>query len=180
VTFNAVTAIIDADKTWPESVSLPDALEDASPVQLAEARFRFSRLAQVAGALRRAVDDELADKLNGGALRYGDDIIRPNNGRGAAKVIDAESWWGYVVKGLAQLDPEGSTALLSALYPASSVRLTGLRALADTVGVEEQTLRDTFISYDHPSSSLSVMPRDRAPKWTQTLEEGEFSGSVHD
>lgn len=168
-TFNALGAIVDALKTWPEPVSLPEALIDATPVELAEARNRLQECSLVAAALRKTVDVLLASHLTGGALRYGESIMRPAY-RGRPKVID-QGWWEMVVDGLSKSDsPE---ALLSALYPASSVRLTALQQLAEALGVEEQAIRQTFIEYDEPTAVLDVVPLSKAPQWAQQLEEGK-------
>lgn len=167
--FNALAAVADALKTWPETVSFPERLEDATPVELAEARSRLAQISQAATELRRLVDRELAVQLNGGTLRYGDSIIR-GSGRGAAKIVDPESWWRMVVQGMgASTNPIG---LLSALYPANSVRLTALPGLAAALNVDADTLKSTMVDYDEPASPLSVMPVSKV-KWAQGLQEGE-------
>lgn len=172
--FNAMAAVVDTLKVSPEHASLPDALVDATPQQLAEARSRLQQISQVATDLRKLVDAELATHLQGGAMRYGDQIFRPN-GRGAAKVNDAEDWWNLIAGAsrLLPLDEVGS--LLGSLYPANAVRLTALPQLAELMGYSNEGLRSTFIEYESPSSPLSVMPISKAPKWAQKLEEGQLS-----
>lgn len=172
--FNAMAAIVDALKTHPEPVSLPESLEDANRMQLAEARSRLAQIVQVANELRRLVDRSLAAQLAGGAFRYGDTIMRSAT-RGRLKIVDTERWWEAVVTGLSKVDsPEG---LLGALYPAGSVRLTALAQLAEALGVPDAwALRDTFIEFDEPTAILDVVPLSKAPKWAQKLDEGQFSG----
>lgn len=171
--FNPLAAFIDALKTWPEQVQLPEALLDATPVELAEARNRYQAYSQCATELRKTIDTLLASHLAGGALRYGESIMRPAY-RGRPKVVD-DGWWETVISGLSRSDhPEG---LLGALYPASSVRLTALPQLAEALGYEDDTsLRDTFIEYELPTMTLDVLPLAKAPKWTHQLAEGQFSG----
>jgi hypothetical protein len=176
MSFNAVGAILNADKVWPEPLSLPDALEGADPVTLAEARSRLAQIGQIARELVKLVDQELAGSLEHSALRYGNDVYRPSNGRGSAKVTDPESWWGFVSETLGMLNDPDRAALLNALYPASSLRLTALAKLAAATvdDLDPGVIRDTFIAYDPPTSLLSVMPIQKAPKFLQDLEDGEI------
>lgn len=168
---NVVAWVIDALKTHPEPVSMPEAItEDSTLLELAEARSRLSAIAQVATDLRRLVDRELAGKIPT-AFRYGEDVYRPANGAGKAKVADETTWWPMVLQGL--MDSPRPLELLSNLYPASSVRLTALPKLAAALGIEHDELRSHHIVYDPPTSPLSVMPRSKAPKFLQDLEEGE-------
>ena len=172
MSFDVHTAIAAADRTWPEPVSLPDDLADASPLQLAEARSRLVHIIQVAGELRELIDAELAGVLQGSAFRYGDDLLRPSAGRGSAKIADPETWWPDVVEGLqASHNPEG---LLAALYPASAVRLTALPKLAAALSCEVDDLRGRHVVYDPPTSPLTVMPMTKAPKFLADLAEGEL------
>lgn len=172
MSFNALAALVDALKTHPEPVSLPEKLEDADVTELAEARNRFAQIAQCATELRKLVDSEIAEHLDGGALRYGDDIIRQSS-RGRPKIVDHESWWTMV--GMACELVESPGTLLSALYPADAVRLGALPQLADILGVNLEALKDTMIEYAEPTAPLSVMPLAKAPMWTHGLKEGEVS-----
>jgi len=167
--FNPLTAVADALKVWPEEVSYPERLEGASPVELAEARSRLQQIGQAANELRRLVDRQLAVDLDGGTLRYGDSVIRVS-GRGSAKVVDRDAWWRAVAQGVEM--SENPTALLGALYPADSVRLTAIPALAAVLEVDPDAFKTTMIDYAPPTSPLSVMPISKA-KWAQDLEEGE-------
>lgn len=173
MTFNAMAAVVDALKTHPEPVSLPEALEDANRMQLAEARSWLAQIAQVAGELRRLVDRMLAAQLAGGALRYGDQIMRPAL-RGRPKITDRGLWWDMVTEGV--LKSDDPSALLAALYPADSLRLTALSQLADVLETSLEGLRDTMLEWEPPTATLDVMPISKAPKWAQKLEEGQFSG----
>jgi hypothetical protein len=166
--------VVDALKVSPEHASLPDVLVDASPQQLAEARSRLQQISQVATELRKIVDAELAVYLQGGAMRYGDQIIRPST-NGRPTVVDPEGWWSMVADAVVGRSIPAAAALLAALYPANAVRLTGLSRLADEYNYDLAALRSTFIEYDPPTSSLSVMPISKAPKWAQKLEEGQLS-----
>lgn len=169
---NVVAWVVDALKTHPEPVSLPDALVEAAPLELAEARSRLQQIGQVANELRKLIDVELAGALQGSALNYGGQIIRSANGRGSAKVIEGIGWWDAIVEGLKRSpNPVG---LLASLYPASSVRLTALPKLAEALSRDTDGLRLEFITYDEPTSPLSVMPLDKAPKYLQDLEEGQI------
>lgn len=170
---NPLAWILDSLKTHPEPAQLPD-LTEATPLELAEARSRLATFAQVATELRRLTDRELAERLDGKAFRYGEDVYRPSNGKGSAKVQDAHAWWHLVATALSQMDEEHMALFLNALYPASSVRLTALPKLAENLGIEVESVRDTFIVYDPPTSPLSVMPRSKAPKFLQDMEEGEI------
>src|SRR5688572_17248320 len=121
---------------------LPEALTDATPIQLAEARSRLAQISQTATDLRKLVDAELAGALQGSALNYGGQIIRSSNGRGTAKVTDPEMWWQMVEAGLAKT--EDQAGLLASLYPADAVRLTAIPKLAAALGVETEVVRDTM------------------------------------
>lgn len=177
MTFNAMSAVVDALKTHLEPVSIPESLQDATPIQLAEARSRLQQISQVANELRKTVDVLLASYLAGGALRYGESIMRPA-WRGRPKIVEGAPWWEVVLQGLSLTDsPE---ALLAALYPANAVRLTALTQLAEALGDDERALRDTFIEYDEPTAVLDVMPISKAPKWAQRLSEGQMSHRTTD
>lgn len=172
MTFNAVGAILNADKVWPEPLSLPDALEGVDPVTLAEARSRLAQIGQIVRELVKVVDQELAGSLEHSALRYGNDVYRPSNGRGTAKVVDEVLWWDEVLEGLKSSPVP--VALLSALFPASSVRLTALPKLAAALGEEADDFKSRHVFYEPSTSPLSVMPIQRAPKFLQDLEDGEI------
>lgn len=171
---NLLAWVVDALKV-PSEPMLPEALTDASPIQLAEARSRLQEISRVANELRKLVDQELAGALQGSALNYGGQIMRPNNARGSAKVIDSEAWWAFVDYCMQQVEETYDRAkILNSLYPASSLRLTALPKLAEVADMAVEQLKDTFITYDPPTSPLSVMPKDKAPKYLQDLEEGQI------
>jgi hypothetical protein len=171
---NPLAWVADSLKFWPEAPTLPDEyVENASPQSMAEWRNRLVEIAQVATELRRQLDVQMVARLNGAALRYGDNIIRAAGSRGRPKVKDPATWWEVVVDGLkATSNPVG---LLSALYPANSVRLSALPMLAAAVSDEPEELREAHIDYELPTSVLSVVPISRAPKYLQKLEEGQTS-----
>jgi hypothetical protein len=105
-------------------------------------------------------------------MRYGDSLLRPA-GRGRARIVDKYLWWNMVTEAVQRADdPAG---LLSALYPADSVRLTALMKMAEVLEIPEQSIRETMIDYDEPTALISVMPMSRAPKWAQALSEGQLS-----
>lgn len=164
-----------AARTWPEQVSLPDDLEEADLVELADASNRLRQTGQIVSAIRRQVDERLDTKLAGGALRYGEQVWRPASGRGKARLTVAEDeWWLFVLEGVAaSTDPVG---LISRLYNAGDLKLGGLGLLAKAKGMTLEAVKNTFIDYD-PATSISVMPIHLAPKWTQKLTEGQFSAS---
>ena len=174
MTFDPLQAVVDARRVYPEPLSLPESLDDdnADAVTLAEARMQLVEMGQIVTELRKLVDEALAVYLPGGALRYGNQIIRLA-GRGRARVVDKEQWWDMVAFAVGKTD--NPAALLSTLYAADSVRLTGLPQLAAVLDLELETIRDTMIDYDPPTALLSVMPVDRAPKWAQRLQEGQLS-----
>lgn len=175
MTFNALSALVDSEKYGAEEVFLPSALEDSSPIDLAEARSRLLRYAQVARSLVKVIEAELAEKLEGQALRYGNDILRPAGGKGTANLQDPERWWQMVSQAMGDLDAEDRAALLHALYGASTPRLTALPLLASAYnGASVDAIRGSFIYHSPPTSPLSVMPVDRAPKFLQSLEDGEI------
>lgn len=168
---NPLAWVVDALKV-PREPMLPESLEGATPLQLAEAKNRLQEISRVAYQLRLLIDAELAGALQGSALRYGDTVYRASGGRGTAKVVDEVLWWDEVVEGL-KASPV-PVALLSALFPASSVRITALPMLAAALGEEADEFKNRHIFYDPPSSPLSVMPIQKAPKYLQDLEEGEL------
>lgn len=168
---NPLAWILDSLKVHPEPVSIPD-VSELTPIELAEIRSRLQTFSQVATELRKLVDQELAGALQGSALRYGDTVYRASNGRGTAKVVDENCWWADVVEGLQHSpNPEG---LLAALFPASSVRLTALPKLIAAGTEHGEELKTRHFAYDPPSTPLSVMPIQKAPKYLQDLEEGEL------
>jgi hypothetical protein len=172
LTFNPVAAILIADKIWPEHPSFPESLENATPLELAEARSRLAQIGQIASELRKLVDQQLAEELANGSLRYGDSIIRPAY-RGRPKVVDEGAFWDAVVAAVDQsLTPD---ALLSALFPASSVRLGALTKLAAQLEVDPDTLKQTLIDYEPPTAALDVIPISKARVWEQKLEDGQIS-----
>lgn len=169
---NVVAWILDALKVWPEPAQLPESLDGATPQQLAEARSRLQQISQITTELRRLVDVQLAGWLDGGAMRYGDSLLRPA-GRGRPRIVDKGLWWDMVTEGVRHSDdPAG---LLAALYPADSVRLTALPKLAEVLEVDERSIRDTMVDYDPPTALISAMPMSKAPKWAQALGEGQLS-----
>lgn len=167
--------IAAAARTWPEQVSLPDDLEDADLVELADARNRLQQTGQIVTAIRRQVDERLDTMLAGGALRYGEQVWRPASGRGKARLtVDEDEWWLFVLEGVAaSSDP---VHLIARLYNAGDLKLGGLGLLAKAKQMTLEAIRNTFIDYD-PATSISVMPIHLAPKWTQKLSEGQFSAS---
>ena len=172
MTFNAVAAILDGLKVYPEPMQLPESLMEATPQELAAGRSRLLQVAQVCRELVKLIDAELAPHLEGGAMRYGNDLLRPA-GRGRPRIVDKTLWWDMVTEGVQHADdPAG---LLSSLYPADSVRLTALVKLAEVLDIPEQSIRSTMIDYEEPTALISVMPMSKAPKWAHSLEEGQLS-----
>lgn len=171
MTANPLAWVADALKYWPEAPTLPDdQIEHAQPIEMAQWRNRLVEITQVATELRRQLDVAMVARLNGAALRYGNNIIRAAGTRGRPKVKDPGEWWAVVVDGL-KVTPN-PVGLLAALYPANSLRLSALPMLAAAVSDEPENLREAHIDYDLPTSVLSVVPIDRAPKYLQQLEEG--------
>lgn len=165
--------LYDAARVWPELPSFPEGLVDALPVELAEARSRLSELGLVCSALRRVVDEALAERLGPyGAVRLGDSLLRPSGSKGKARVTDPARFWGLVTLALSKTDdPAG---LLGALFSPDDVHLTGLGRLAAVLGVSEPAVRGTVgISYDSPSGALSSTGRARWPVWAQKMADGE-------
>lgn len=167
---NPLAWILDSLKTHPEPAQLPD-LTDATPLELAEARSRLATFAQVATELRRLIDLELATKIPT-ALRYGEDVYRPSNGKGTAKLVGPVEFFEVVADAVALSD--NPAELLSSLFPGSSVRLTALPKVAKLIGFSDEAFRDTFFDYEPSTAPLSVMPMSKAPKFLQDMEEGEI------
>lgn len=165
--------IADALRYGSETLQLPDELEGADRLTLAEARSRLARISQVAGNLKRLVEGELAPMLAGGVLRYGEEVLKPS-ARGRVVVVDEPGWWEAVAEGVSRSDAPGD--LLAALYPAGGVRLGALPKLAAALDVPADSLRSTFIDYADPSSPLDSLPRKRWYKWHHKLSDGQFSG----
>ena len=105
-------------------------------------------------------------------MRYGNDLLRPA-GRGRPRIVDKVLWWNMVTEGVFRGDD--AAGLLSALYPADSVRLTALNKLAAALDIPESSIRDTMIDYEEPTALISVMPMSKAPKWAQALRDGQLS-----
>lgn len=167
---NPLSWILDSLKVHPEPVSIPD-VSDLTPLELAEIRSRLQTFSQVARELVKLTDVELAAKLGAQAFRYGDDVYRASNGGGKAKVVDGDAFYAAVARGL---EHENPVALLSALFPTYSVRISGLPLLAEALDVPPEVLKETLIDYEPSTSPLSVMPLAKSPKYLQDLEEGEL------
>lgn len=166
---NAIAAILQALKTWPEPPTLE--VDGVELLEVAEFHSRLAEIGQVVSELKKIAALDLAAKLDGKAFRYGESIIRPNF-RGAPKIKNDDAWWSDVIVGL-QASPNPK-ALLAALYPASSVRLGALPKLAAALSEEAGELRERNIEYQEPTSPLSVMPMSKAPKFLQDMEEGDI------
>lgn len=167
---NPLAWILDSLKVHPEPASIPD-VSDLTPIELAEIRSRLQTFSQVATELRRLVDQELAGKIPT-ALRYGEDIYRPSNGRGTAKVNDETEFWLDVITGLKAAP--SPVALIAALFPAGSVRITALPKLAAALSMDADDLKAAHIIYDPPTSVLEVKPISKSAKFLQDMEEGEI------
>lgn len=170
MTFNALAALVDALKVWPEELTLPEPLEDGTAVELAEARNRFQQMSQTANELRRLVDHRLAELLKGGGLPYGNTWYRPAT-TGKARVIDEAYFYEAAAKAV-RLAPDPQ-AMLAALFPTDRVKVGGLSLMAEVLKLEEQVLKDTLFAYDDPSSPLDVVTGSRVPKFVGKLREGE-------
>lgn len=175
MTFDAITALVHSLRNHPEPASLPEGLDEASRVELAEGRSLFQIIAQRALEIRRIIDHDLAGQIAGGALRYGDQIIRTSY-RGTPYVVNPQLWWQQVAEAIRRLDNIGAAELLNALYPVNSLRLTALPQLAAVLDTPVEQIRDNLIDYQEAPISLSVTPLHLAPKWTQRLQEGRWSG----
>ena len=168
--FNAIAALVDALKTWPEPVELPNALIDADHVQLADARSRLQQISQCANELRKVIEGELVERLDGAPMRYGDTIIEANR-RGTHKVSDIDMWWDAVAK--ATETSEDPAGLLASLYRADGLRLGGLKQLAEELHTDVKTVRNTFIAWEPPTAGVSVRPISQVSQELQKLEDGE-------
>lgn len=167
---NPVAMILNALKVWPEPYELE--LEEADLMQLAELDSRLGEIRQVIAALKKQVQADLAVKLDGKTLRYGDSLFRGVPLRGSVRVGPEELWWEDVVEGLkATAQPE---ALLKALFPATSVRLTALPKLASVLGVDHDVLRDKYVTFAESGNPLTVLPMSKAPQYLANLEDGEL------
>lgn len=167
--------LADAERVWPERLSLPDELDGADRLTLAEARSRLKALGRIVDELKRLVDRELAPKLAGGALRYGDEILTMS-GKGKTTVVDSDGWWRIIAQTLSTISVEDGAGLLDALYPADKVRVSAIPQLARMTGYSEAALRSTFIDSGDPSSPIATLPRARWYKWHRRLADGQFSG----
>lgn len=170
---NPLAWVLASLKTHPEPVSIPD-VSKLTPVELAEIRSRLQTFSQVATELRKLVDVELAGALQGSAFRYGNDVYRASNGGGRAKVVDEDKFYEAVARGIERTEDDEMAGLLAALFPAYSVRISGLPRLAEALDVPSDVLKATLIDYEPSTTPLSVMPIQKAPKYLQDLEEGEI------
>lgn len=173
MTFDAALAIAAAQRVYPEPLSLPEELQDATTVELAAARNALAEVTAIATELRKIVDGCLAADLEDSAMEYGGSVYRPAGGRGTAKLTDAEAFWNLVAEVNGERTTMEAGAVLLALCP-PNIRLTALPKLLDGSGYNLEAIRDTFIAYDPPSSVLSVMPVAKSPKFLQDLAEGEI------
>lgn len=169
--FDPFAAIQSALRVHPEPLSFPEGLEDAEPIDLAEARNALAQVATVATELRKIIDQELAGQIGNG-LRYGDTILRPAGG--VAKVVDADAFYACVNQGLAKYETRDT--LIRALFSPHSVKLGGLPILASILDVPADVLKESLIDYDPPTSAIHSIPIAKAPKYLQKLEDGQISG----
>jgi hypothetical protein len=177
---NAPAMVVDALKTWPETVTLPPYVEKASPVELAECRSRLQQIAQCATELRRLVDVRLAEELGSGALRYGDTVLRAGGGytwRVPDDPKESDQWWMLLASVCAASDPGQIADLLEALYGSASPRIGGLSVLASLhLNESAQAIKETFLEKRPNGAALRETPIYRAPKRYQALAEGEIDG----
>ena len=108
--------------------------------------------------IARAAAERLSDLLGeGGAAGYGDSIVR------------------YKMRRVERChDPEGFTDYLTHLVKTDDVYLGDV--LNPNLAKKSwmvQSVRDTFFEWRDDKPGLTIVPKDKAPKWLQGLEDGE-------
>ena len=146
----------EGEPLTPEDLDL-DLIDDPQDA-LATYR-RAVRQRQAAAAVEAAAGQRLAELLGeGGAARYGDQIVRYQRGW-KERCIDPDGFW----QGVALLESADELRVRDLFNPNTSKK----------AGMPE-ALRDTFfdrVQDDDPK--LSVTAADRAPKFLQALEDGD-------
>ena len=121
---------------------------------------RAVRQRQAAAAVEHAAGQRLAELLGeGGAARYGDQIVRYQRGW-RERCIDPNGFWD----GVALLESADELRVRDLFNPNTSKK-----------AAMPQALRDTFFDrVQNPDPVLSVTPADRAPKFLQALGDGDI------
>lgn len=128
--------------------------------ELVKALHAAQQIVAAAQQVRDHLKGRIAEKVTErGDFRYGDLVYRvsPKSDR---KVID----------GRALLEWLGDD-LISAV-PASAVRITSVRAIAQSRDLEPRTVEDTFFETIWGEPALAEVPISKAPKFLQDMEQG--------
>lgn len=157
-------------RTWPEAPSLPEDLESAPIVLLAEARSRMADLAESARQLRLAIDERLAEEIGPhGAVRLGDRLLRPPGKEW--KIVDTATFWSMLAEAVRRVDDP--TPLLLTLFNAGDAKLTGLKHLAAVLDVDEKALRATLVAGKPKTSPIIAVTMKYWPNWALQMKDGE-------
>jgi hypothetical protein len=147
----------EGEPLTPEDLDL-DAIED--PTDALDVYRRAVRQRQAAAAVEHAAAQRLAELLGeGGAVRYGDNIVRYQRGW-RERCIDPAGFWD----GVALLESAGEVKVRDLFNP-NDVKKTPM----------PKALRDTFFDRTrNDDPTLTVGPVDLAPKFLQALGDGDI------
>ena len=163
-----ILEVTNADGTfgWDELDMAPllDSAEEIDDLWIMEAAAERLIAAgkTVLSEIRRRMATDVAEL---GAVRLGDTLYRVGK-KGERKVIEGQEQ--------PLLDWVGEDLRTS--VPASAVRITAVRAIAERRGYEEKVIEDTFYFWDSDPdepNSLIRTARRRAPKYFATMEHGD-------
>ena len=131
--------------------------------ELVEVRNRCQQLSRALRAIGQHIENEMTVLIGTGAARYGDDIYRVY---GATRYTGTDALAKWIAGG-----DEAVAKRIAAVY--STVRVTGVRAVAEDEGLDPTAAVDTFLRVDKEPVKLHAMPVHRAPKWLQRLTDGD-------
>lgn len=99
----------------------------------------------------------------GGAMRYGDTIIRHHTDTRKRVLVEPEALVEFL----------GPEAFARSVNP-SHVRITSVRAEAEARGLNPDAVEDTFYGWrSEPRADLKELPISKAPKYLQELSDGQ-------
>lgn len=166
--------------SWVEhadpDLTLPDELDSTDVMVLVDGRWRLTSVTSVASGLRRRVDGAIVERVGPwGAIRAGNSLLRVVADR-RRRIVDHHTWWRFVVTAIRHLDDHAAARLLEQLFNADELRVRGLRPLAEAAGLDEQTVRDTFVGWEDTARPWKVTepPRSTWPKWAETMSDGDI------
>lgn len=119
---------------------------------------------QAAGVVLRAIDNLIAEVLDGGAVRMDDYLVKVRPRR-TTQVMDPDTFWDYL----------GDDARLA--FNANTVRLSSLKAIAKKRGQDPYVIVDSLIDQLEGEPALETVPISKAPKYAQGMAHGQVRRS---